>query len=267
MKPAPFDYERPASLDEALTLLQQPNARALAGGQSLGPMLNLRVAQVDLLVDISRLAELKQVQHRDDTLTVGAAVRHVDFEDGAVPRVLNGVLQRIASAIAYRAVRNRGTIGGSLAHADPAADWPPVLVALGAKVRLRSANGPRSLGADQLITGALETALKSSELIEAVEIPTRAARVAHYKICRKPGDFAESIACISLADGIARVVISGYGQIPVVLTKAGELVVSGDDGALSRAVVEDLQPLKIMSDYHRRLHQTAVVRAARELRS
>jgi aerobic carbon-monoxide dehydrogenase medium subunit len=267
MKPAPFDYERPASLNEALTLLQRPNARALAGGQSLGPMLNLRVTQVDLLIDISRLAELKQVEHRDGTLTVGAAVRHVDFEDGAVPRVLNGVLQRIASAIAYRAVRNRGTIGGSLAHADPAADWPPVLVALGAKVRLRSVNGLRTLGVDQLITAPLETALKPNELIEAVEIPIRGARVGHYKICRKPGDFAESIACIALADRTARVVISGHGQIPAVLTKAGELVASGDDGVLGRAVVEDLQPFVMMSDYHRRLHQTAVVRAARELRS
>jgi aerobic carbon-monoxide dehydrogenase medium subunit len=267
MKPAPFDYEIPASLNEALILLQQPNARALAGGQSLGPMLNLRVAQVDLLVDISRLGELKQIDRRDETLTVGAAVRHVDFEDGVVPLVLDGVLQRIASAIAYRAVRNRGTIGGSLAHADPAADWPPVLLALGAKVRLCSTDGARTLGVEELVTGALETALKANELIESIEIPTRAERVAHYKISRQPGDFAESIACIAVADGTARVVISGHGQIPVMLPKAGDLAMSSDDSALGRAVIADLQPFEMMSDYHRRLHQTAVARAARELRS
>ena len=265
MKPAPFDYERPSSLDEALQLLKRPNARALAGGQSLGPLLNLRMAQVELLVDVSKLAELKQIERRDDVLTVGAAVRHVDFEDGAVPPVLGGMLQRIACAIAYRAVRNRGTIGGSIAHADPAADWPPVLVALGAHVRVRGANARRTIAIAELITGALQTALEPNELIEAIDIPTRAARVAHYKICRKPGDFAESIACIAFADGASRVVIAGHGQMPTLLAKSSLAASRRDEAALQRALAEDLQTLAPLSAYHRQLHRTAVTRTAREL--
>jgi aerobic carbon-monoxide dehydrogenase medium subunit len=267
MKPAPFEYQRPASLGEALTLLKAHNTRALAGGQSLGPMLNLRVAHVELLVDISRLAELKHVEHRGDVLTVGAAVRHVDFEDEAVPPVLGGVLRRVASTIAYRAVRNRGTIGGSLAHADPAADWPPVLLALGARVRLRAADSVRTVTVDQLITGALETSLQAHELVEVVEIPTIATRVAHYKISRKPGDFAEAVACIALAEGKARVVVSGHGQIPIILNEAGQFAVSRDENALRRAVAADLRSLSTISNYHRELCQVAVIRASRELLS
>jgi aerobic carbon-monoxide dehydrogenase medium subunit len=265
MKPAPFDYQRPASLKEALQLLQHPHARPLAGGQSLGPLLNLRVAQAGLLVDISKLAELKTIEERDNVLSIGAAVRHVDFEDGRVPKVLGGALQRIGRAIAYRAIRNRGTIGGSLAHADPAADWPPVLVALGAELRVRSAGARRTVAAAKLITGALQTALAPDELIEVIEIPMRADRVAYYKICRKPGDFAESIACIALTNGAARVVISGHAQIPILLPRTGEAAGKRDEAGLRRALVADLQTLAAPPDYRRQLQQTAVMRAAREL--
>ena len=266
MKPAPFEYQRPASVDEALRLLQRPNSRPLAGGQSLGPLLNLRMAQADLLVDISKLPELKKIEQRGDALIVGAAVRHVDFEDGAVPPVLGGVLQRVARAIAYRAVRNRGTIGGSLAHADPSADWPPVLAALGAKIRLRGAAGSRSLDAASLITGALQTALKPGELIEAIEIPTGELRIGHYKICRKPGDFAESIACIALAKDGARAVISGHGLIPTVLPQTGKAAGKRDEAGLRLALAEDLRAMgAALSDYHRQLHEAGMVRAAREL--
>ena len=129
MKPAPFDYACASSLEEAMTLLAGTDGdiRPLSGGQSMGPMLNFRLARPALLVDISRIKELTMVSEDADGVTVGAAVTHAAFEDGDIADVANGLIRHAASGIAYRAVRNRGTIGGSLAHADPAADWPSVM--------------------------------------------------------------------------------------------------------------------------------------------
>src|SRR5882757_246857 len=139
MKPAPFGYERPRDLPAALAVLGEAEgaAKIIAGGQSLGPMLNLRLVEPDLIVDISGLAELKQAERRGDELVLGACVTHADIEDGRIPDVTRGV----AGNIAYRAVRNRGTVGGSLSHADPAADWVSALSALGATLTLRSREG------------------------------------------------------------------------------------------------------------------------------
>src|SRR5262245_23263066 len=139
MKPVAFDYERPQDISGALMLARQEDiaVKFLAGGQSLGPMLNLRLAQPDLLVDLTGIAELKHVEANADALELGACVTHADIEDGRVPDVTNGALAAVAHGIAYRAVRNRGTIGGSVAHADPAADWVTFLAALAAEVVVR----------------------------------------------------------------------------------------------------------------------------------
>src|ERR1700674_1329194 len=121
MKPVAFSYERPASIDAALELLSETAVfcKILAGGQSLGPMLNLRLAQPDLLIDVTSISELVDVADGRDHLDIGACVTHADIEDGRLPDASNGLLPHVAGTIAYRAVRNRGTIGGSLAHADP----------------------------------------------------------------------------------------------------------------------------------------------------
>ena len=143
MKPAPFDYVRPRTVGEASALLAQDgvNSAAIAGGQSLVPMLNLRVAQIDLLVDLSRLDELKVVSETPAHVQIGALTTHAAIEDGKVPDHFAGLMRRVASTISYRAVRNHGTIGGSVALADPAADWPPCLIALDADVRIAGRNG------------------------------------------------------------------------------------------------------------------------------
>src|ERR1700733_12146255 len=143
MKAAPFAYESPANMNAALALITEAKGvtKIIAGGQSLGPMLNLRLVEPDLIIDISGLSELKQAERNGDELVIGACVTHGDIEDGRIPDVTRGAMQRVASAIAYRAVRNRGTIGGSLSHADPAADWVSSLSGLGARVTLRSASG------------------------------------------------------------------------------------------------------------------------------
>ena len=135
MKPVAFDYERPTTLADAAALLGQANgfSKVLAGGQSLGPMLNLRLAQPDLLVDITSIPELTAVTDAGDHLEIGACVTHADIEDGRIPDHFTGLLRHVAGRIAYRAVRNRGTIGGSIAHADPAADWISALALIDAK--------------------------------------------------------------------------------------------------------------------------------------
>jgi carbon-monoxide dehydrogenase medium subunit len=190
MKAAAFAYERPSDLNAALGLMTRTDGttKVIAGGQSLGPMLNLRLVEPDLIIDIAGLSELKQAERSGDELVIGACITHGDIEDGRIPDVSRGALQRVASAIAYRAVRNRGTIGGSLSHADPAADWVSALPALGAKVRLRSLAGVRDLAIEDFVTGALESALRPGEILEAVRVPvmTPSAHWGYVKACRKP---------------------------------------------------------------------------------
>ena len=200
MKPAPFDYMRPASVAEALAALAgTPGARILAGGQTLGPMLNLRLAQPPLLVDITRIPELAAVTEDQDSVTIGATVTHAAIEDGRVPDPTGGFLAKVARGIAYRAVRTRGTIGGSLAHADPSADWLACLTALRAQVAIAGAGGERRrVPLSTFVRGAMETELQPSELVVGIRIPRppRETRFGYHKICRKTGEFADAIGVV-----------------------------------------------------------------------
>ena len=225
MKPAPFELARPDNLAEAAAALaRQPGAaRLLAGGQSLGPMLNLRLVRPAVLVPIAHLAELGSVAEDADAVTIGAAVTHSTIADGRTPDVGDRILARIAEGIAYRAVRNLGTIGGSLCHADPAADWLTTLTALGASVITWSDAGGRAIPLGQFVTGAFRTALGANEIVQAVRIPrpSAQARWGYYKACRKPGEFAHAMAAV-LDDpprGIRRAVIGAVGGPPVVLER------------------------------------------------
>jgi carbon-monoxide dehydrogenase medium subunit len=226
MKAAAFAYERPGDLAAALELAGRTDrtSKIIAGGQSLGPMLNLRLVEPDLMIDISSLDELKQAWRIGDDLVLGACVTHSDIEDGRIPDVTRGTMARVAAGIAYRAVRNRGTIGGSLSHADPAADWVSALAALGAKVSLRSRSGARQLPVEQFIVGALESALLPGEIMEAVRIPamTPSARFGYFKACRKSGEFAHAIGAVLIDPELAtaRAVIGALDAAPVVLTDA-----------------------------------------------
>jgi carbon-monoxide dehydrogenase medium subunit len=229
MKAAPFAYERPSDVNAALALMANTDGaiKIIAGGQSLGPMLNLRLVEPDLIVDIAGLSELKQVERSGDELVLGACITHGDIEDGRIPDVTRGAMQRVASAIAYRAVRNRGTIGGSLSHADPAADWVSALSALGAKVTLRSLGGARNLAIEEFVTGALESALRPGEIVETVHVPAMAAsaRWGYVKACRKPGEFAHAIAAVLIdpEQASARAVIGALEAAPIVLGDAAAL--------------------------------------------
>ena len=229
MKAAPFAYERPSSLDAAIGLMAetQGSGKIIAGGQSLGPILNLRLVQPETIIDIAGVAELKRAERDGSELVIGACVTHGDIEDGRIPDVTRGAMQRVASNIAYRAVRNRGTIGGSLSHADPAADWISALPALGAKIRLRNPAGHRDVAVEDFMTGALESALGANELVVSVRIPVMgaAARWGYAKACRKPGEFAHAIAAVLIDPeaATARVVIGAIEAPPIVLSDASAL--------------------------------------------
>ena len=188
MKPAAFDYQRAASVTEALAAMRDPAlpAKPLAGGQSLGPMLNLRLARPARLIDISSIEELRRIEDCGAFVRFGAAVTHARIEDEAGAFGGIELLARVARGIAYRAVRNRGTIGGSLAHADPAADWPLVLAALGATIVVHGERGPRRIDAAAFMLGSYVTQLGEYELLTAVEIPKLSAhaRWAYRKFCR-----------------------------------------------------------------------------------
>ncbi len=275
MKAAAFAYERPSDLNAALSLIAKTNgmAKIIAGGQSLGPMLNLRLVEPDMIVDITGLSELKQAERSGDELVIGACITHGDIEDGRIPDVTGGAMQRVAGAIADRAVRNRGTIGGSLSHADPAADWVSALSALGATVMLRSVAGVRDLAVEEFVTGALESALRPGEIVEAVRVPvmTPSARWGYIKACRKPGEFAHAIAAVVIdpASTTARAVIGALNAAPIVLGDAAALFggrVTGDFKRQFDARVADAILIKagIANPADRHVHVTVLRRAINE---
>jgi aerobic carbon-monoxide dehydrogenase medium subunit len=270
LKPVPFDYERPATVADALALTRRDDlvTKFIAGGQSLGPMLNLRLAQPDFVVDISGLDELKHVEITADALSIGACITHADIEDGRIPDVTHGALRSIARSIAYRAVRNRGTIGGSLAHADPAADWICGLAALGARLVIRNERGRRHATVEDFIIGPFENALEPGEIVEAVRVPSlsKDARFGFYKLCRKAGEFAHAIGAVldDAGRGIVLAAIGAIGSKPVVWPDASVLLGRGSprDAALDEDLVRTALAQRGLRDpISQRLHIAALRRA------
>ncbi len=222
MKPAPFALVLPDTMAALGGLLAEPgDSRVMAGGQSLGPMLNLRIARPARLVGLARLPELAGWHEDEGHLVVGACVTHAAIADRRIPCRHHPMLPAIAEGIAYRAVRNRGTIGGSLCHADPAADWLCTLLALGASVLLWNGAGGRSMELRDFVAGAFATALRPGEILRAIRIPrpSPAARWGYFKACRKPGEFAHAMAAV-LDDpdaGVRRLAVGALGGAPLVL--------------------------------------------------
>ena len=218
MKPVAFDYVRAVDIDAAVKLMAGSNgaARLIAGGQSLGPMLNLRLVRPDLLIDISMLAELRAIDSDGGYWRIGAATTHAEIEDGLTPLGASGFLHEVARQIAYRAIRNRGTIGGSLAHADPAADWPLALAALDAVLEVRGPQGRRRIEADRLLIAPFTTSLTENEVIVSVLVPRAPAdmRWGYYKLCRKAGEFPMASVAIAASGGTCRVFLGALPDKP-----------------------------------------------------
>ena len=193
MKPTPFNYVRPFTIEDALAKLDEyPDAVILAGGQSLVAMLNMRLVAPSHVVDIGELSELKEVSVDGDWLRLGALVRHCDIVASQIISKAAPLLKEAALHIAHPAIRNRGTIGGSLALADPAAELPACLIALGGQLEIEGLNDTRNMDAADFFTGSFETELQRSEIIRTVKVPVLAPgyRTEFDELARRHGDYA-----------------------------------------------------------------------------
>jgi carbon-monoxide dehydrogenase medium subunit len=229
MKPAPFEYFRAATIKDACSALREANgeARPIAGGQSLGPMLNLRLVQPSLLVDISGIAELSDFDEDDEIIKIGACITAANIEDHRAATTAVPVLSEVAADIAYRAIRNRSTIGGSLCHADPAADWVNLLPALSASYVLTDGVRTRTVPAEAFVTSAFQTTLGPGEILSAICIPklSREARLGYVKISRKIGKFALAIGAVVFDSGRGtfRAVLGATQGRPITILDASEI--------------------------------------------
>src|SRR6185369_8929350 len=250
---------RPNSWPEALKLVAG-GARPGAGTQSLGPLLNLRLAQPDTIADLRHLPDYAGVAVKGDVVRIGAGTTHAAIEDGAVPGRVGHIMAAVARGIAYRPVRNRGTIGGSLAHADPAADWVAVLPALGATAVALGPRGERRIAAARFVTGIFETALAADELLRFIDVPVLPveARWGHWKFCRKVGEFSKATACVLALPGQApRAVLAALDGPPLVIEDARALI--GDPVSEANRIVAGFPGL---TAWRRAIAETALRRAA-----
>lgn len=265
MKAISFEFHRPDSLAEASDILVRydGDARVLAGGQSLMPMLNLRLVRPAAIIDLSGLAELKTIEVSATEVSVGALVTHSALEFSRESGVTFDLLRYVAAGIAYRGVRNRGTMGGSLAHADPAADWPSCLLTLDARVTIFGPDGTRQMPISDFIVGNFTVALRPGEILTRIHIPllNSEAKWGYYKHTRKVGEFAEAIGCVIDDDarGIFRVVAGAMSAPSVVLpglTKDRQQIITLAD---VRHALEEAAPS--VEGRHIHFHAVAVMRA------
>jgi CO/xanthine dehydrogenase FAD-binding subunit len=236
VKPPPFDYVAPRSIEEAVAALAAggPEAKVLAGGQSLIPLLNFRLAHPTLLVDLNRISELSYVAPRDGGVAIGAMTRQVRIERDANLARTQPLLREAIGWVGHPAIRSRGTVGGSLAHADPAAELPAVAICLDARFSVVGPGGHRSVNAEEFFQGYLTTALEADEILEEAWLPALAPHTgqAWIEFARRHGDFAlvGVAASVTLANGLvhdARIVLTGVGGSPVRAREAETLLVGG----------------------------------------
>jgi aerobic carbon-monoxide dehydrogenase medium subunit len=238
MIPAQFDYIAAESASHAIGLLAErgDDAKVLAGGHSLLPMMKLRLATPELLVDIGSLDELAGVSIDGDDLVIGATTRHADLAASELARAEAPLLAYAAGQVGDPQIRHRGTLGGSLSHADPSADLPMALVALGGRVVLQGPSGSRSVGADDFFQGYFETALAADELLTAVRVPRRPGVPWGYqKFVRRANDWA--IVGVAAIDG--RIALASMGSRPLRATAAEEALAAGASPAEAAQLAAD----------------------------
>ena len=265
MKAAPFGYARARDAAHAVELLATAEgyAKVIAGGQSLGPMMNLRLVEPDFLVDVRTCPDLRDFRDDAEAVLFGAAVTHSEIEDGVVPDPCRGWLAAAARRIAYRAVRNRGTIGGSIAHADPAADWLVVLVLLGAEVVVLGPDGMRTAALAEFVAGPFFTTLGEGEILTAIRVARRSERVryGYRKTAIRIGEFASAF-CVALDDperGESKAVLGAIERPPIVV---GDLSAVSETANAEAFVNTSLPHLDAATT---RLHAVTLSRAVRDL--
>jgi CO/xanthine dehydrogenase FAD-binding subunit len=264
VKPAPFEYVAPASVEEALPLLG-PDSTVLAGGQSLVPLLNLRLARPDLVVDINAIAELDYIREHDDRLRIGAMTRQVALERSELVRRSWPLVHKAVGFVGHPQIRTRGTVGGSVAHADPAAELPAALVALDALIHLRSPGGTRAVPAADFFRGPLYTAREPEEILVEVELPELpdGAGSGFAEHARTHGDFATAGAAAMVAPGgEAAIALLGAGPVPVRADAAERALAEGADareaGTLAARQIEDEHRRALCSELARRAIEEAM---------
>lgn len=278
MKPAAFTYHRPSSVEEALDLLAAAggDAKLIAGGQSLGPMMNMRLATPAQLVDLNDLSELAYVRETDEGLEVGALTRHHQVAESPLVQQRCPLLAQAARTIGHYAIRQRGTLGGSLAHADPAAQMALVAVTLGARLRLRRAGGQRTVAAADFLLSAMTTDLQPDEMIEAVQFPRFAPREASaFRLFnRRHGDYA-IVACAATlrleGERVAalRLGVGGVAPVPQLLQAVTQPFCGrvpdpawiDELAAAAREAVEPPDDPRVPALYRRELTEALVGRA------
>jgi aerobic carbon-monoxide dehydrogenase medium subunit len=278
MKPAPFDYHAPRSIAEAVALLAAhgDEAKVLAGGQSLVPAMNFRLARPAVVVDINRIAELDFCTTTDGVLRIGALARHVLFERPVTEGALGALLADVVRYIAHLPIRVRGTFAGSLAHADPAAEWCLVAVTLDAEIRARGSDGERTIDAAAFFRSILTTSLQPDELITEVRLPALGLdwRFGFAEFSRRAGDFALGMALAVLrldGEGIAeaRIGVGGAGDRPIRITEAEQALAGAvpspgtlaEAGAIAAAMVDPFEDLHASVAYRRDLVRAMTRRA------
>ncbi|HEX3474733.1 MAG TPA: xanthine dehydrogenase family protein subunit M [Kofleriaceae bacterium] len=280
MIPASFDYHAPKTLDEAIALLGRlgDTAKILAGGQSLIPAMRFRLAAPDTLIDISRIRDLAYVEERGDHLAIGAMTREHALEASPVVAASYPLLLDTAKVIADPLVRNKATVGGNLAHADPANDHPATMLAYGAQVVARGASGTRTIAIDDLFVGLFETSLKPGEILTEIRIPKpgKSSGGAYLKIERKVGDYAVAAVAVQLelagaAIKTVRIGLTNVSSVPM-RARHAEAALAGkqptDDvlEAAGKAAAAECDPsadLRGQIDYKRDLVRVLTKRAVR----
>lgn len=280
MKPAPFDYFAPTSLDEALALLEEhgSDAKVLSGGQSLVPVMNFRLARPKYVVDLGRIPGLSYIRQEDGLLCIGAMTTHAEIEHSPLVAECCPIMTAAARLIGHIQIRSRGTIGGSVAHADPSAEWPMVLSALGARIVIRGAGGRREVATDDFFLTYLTTTLAPGEVVAEIQvpIPPRGHGWSVQEVARRHGDFAlvAVAALVTVAGGeitSARMAIGGVGGTAVVPPEAAELVglrpTAADAAQIGNRIAATLDPdsdIHAPAEYRRELTAVLSARALTE---
>lgn len=275
MKPAPFAYAKAKSVEDAIKLLGEPEARLLAGGQSLMATLNMRLSAPKLLIDLNGIGGLSGIAVKGDRIEIGALTRHVELERSPEIARYAPLIALAMPHIGHAAIRNRGTIGGSIAFADPAAELPACLLALGGEVEIATAAGRRSVQADDFFKGLFETALGPDEVLTALRIPmaTKDTRAGFAEFARRHGDYAMAgLAANATAGGKGfsevRLAYFGVGATPVRAKSAETALANGDIEAAVQALGRDLDPQDdVQADAATKMHLAGVLlrRVAQQL--
>ena len=268
MIPAPFDYVRADTVEAALGALAEhgDEAKLLAGGQSLLPLMKLRLAVPSVVVDVSRAGDLSYVRDEGDEIAIGALTRHHDVANNEWLQASVPILAHAAKLVGDPQVRHRGTIGGSVAHADPSADLPTALLALGASYVISGPNGQRTVAADEFSTGFLETVLSPDELLTEIRVPKPDAGWGYEKFTRRAIDWATvAVAAVRRGDGTVAVALGNMSPTVIRATAVEQAVASGsgssDAAAHADAGAEPSSDVTASAEYRRHLAKVLTARA------